>query len=113
MTSIFKRVDDAMETLSPTVAYALAPYLGTLPDTFITYQLIDGTPEQNADNAETLRVYRVQVSICSKSGLDSLPNVDTAMTAAGFEKSTERQLPKAEDSGHYILAKDYVYVESL
>jgi hypothetical protein len=112
-TSIFKRIDDALETLSPAVAYAMAPYLGTLPDTFITYQLIDGVPEQSADNVEKLRGYRVQVNICSKSGLDTLPDVNTAMTAAGFKKGPERPLPKAQDTGHFILAKDYFYLEDV
>ena len=112
MTSIFKRVDDAIETLSPAVAYALTPYLGTLPSTFISYQLIDGVPEQRADNVEKLRTYRVQVNICSTSGLDTLPAVDAAMVAAGFTKGPERQLPKA-DTGHFILAKDYYYLEDV
>jgi hypothetical protein len=113
MTSIFKRVDDALETISPAVAYAMAPYLGTLPATFITYQLIISPPEQSANNAETLRSYTVQVNIYSQSGLDSLPDVDAVMTVAGFKKGPWRQLPKNVESGHYGLAKDYVYVESI
>jgi hypothetical protein len=115
MTTVFERVDDALATLSP-VPYALKPYLtadgAELPATFIDYQLIDSPPEQHADNAETERSYLVQVTIWDTTGLVSLPNVDAAMIAAGFKKSNERQLPKDPQSGHYGLAKDYVYLDS-
>lgn len=112
MTTIFERVNTALSTINPAVPFAMAPYKSstTLPDTYLAYQLIDGSPEQAADDAETERSYLVQVSIFSRGGLVTLPDVDTAMTAAGFEKSTERQLPQDQATGHYGLAKDYVYV---
>ena len=110
MTTIFARVNNALATLSPAVSFAMAPYLGDLPATFISYQLISGIQEQAADDAETLRSYRVQVNICSTSGLNTLPNVDAAMVAAGYTKGPERQLPKDQDTGHFILAKDYFYM---
>jgi len=111
MTTIFERVTTALNTLSPAIPFALGVYKTTsaLPATFIAYQLIDGTPEQHADNAETERAYLVQVSIYARAGLVSLPDVDTAMLAAGFQKGPERQLPEA-DTGHFGLAKDYVYL---
>ena len=108
MSTIFERVDDARAAISPAVDYAMAPYKGTLPDQFVTYQLIDGSPEQHADDAETERAYLVQVSIWSKTGLASIPNVDTAMLAAGFKKRSERQLPQDQNTGHYGLAKEFV-----
>jgi hypothetical protein len=112
MTTIFERVTTALNTLSPAVPFALAPYEGaTLPDTFIAFQLIDSPPEDHADNVEIARSYLVQVSIYSKTGLVSLPNVDAAMVAAGFAKGPMRQLPKDQATGHYGLAKDYVYLE--
>jgi hypothetical protein len=112
MTAILDRVSTALNTLSPAVPFALAPYKSaTLPDTYIAYQLITGTPEQHADDAETHRSYLVQVSIWSKAGLANLPNVNAAMLAAGFEKSGERQLPQDQETGHYGLAKDFVYLE--
>ena len=112
MTTIFERVNTALNTLSPAVPFALAPYksVSALPDTFIAYQLIDGAPEQHAENVETLRSYLVQVSIYARDGLVSIPNVDAAMTAAGFQKGSERQLPQDTETGHYGLAKDYVYL---
>lgn len=109
MTTIFERVATALATLAP-VPYALAPYKGTLPSQYVTYQLVTGSPEQHADDAETERSYLVQVTIWSTGGLVSLPNVDAAMLAAGFQKSDERQLPQDPDSGHYGLAKDFSYL---
>jgi len=111
-TTIFERVKTALSTLSPAVAYSLAPYKSntTLPDTFITYQLIISLPEQNADDGETERSHLIQVSIFSRTGLVSLPNVDAAMLAAEFEKGRERQLPQDPQTGHYGLAKEYIFV---
>ena len=108
MTTIFELVNDALATLSP-IPFALKPFLstGSLPDVFIDYQLIDGSPEQSADNAETERSYLVQVTTWSINGLVVLPDVASAMVAAGFQRSTERQLPK--DGEHFGLAQDYVY----
>jgi len=111
MTTIFEYVNDALETLSPAIPFAMKPYVGELPDTFIDYQLVNGSPEQHADNVETGRSYVVQVSIWSVDGLASLPNVDAAMVAAGFQKGTERQLNTDPKTGHFGLAKDYVYFE--
>jgi hypothetical protein len=114
MTSIFARVASALATISPSVPYAQAPYLsadGSLPDTYLAFQLITSPPAQHADDAETQRAYLVQVSIYSRSGLESLPDVDGAMSAAGFQKGDFRNLPKDSESGHFGLAKDYHYLE--
>ena len=108
MTTIFERVDDALAAISPAVPYAMAPYKGELPDQYVVYQLIDSPPEQHADDAETERSNLVQVTIWSRSGLVSVPDVDTPMIAAGFAKSNVRQLPQDPQTGHYGLAKEYV-----
>jgi len=111
MTTIFERVKTALSTISPAVPFSLAPYKATtLPATFLAYQLIVSVPEQNADDAETERSYLIQVSVYSKTGLVSLPDVDTAMLAAGFEKGRERQLPQDPATSHYGLAKEYSYL---
>jgi len=111
VTTIFERIKSAMDTLSPSVPHALAPYKGaTLPDTYVVYQLLPSGAEQHADGAETERSYLVQVTVWSKSGLISLPNVDSVMIAAGFMKSSERQLPQDKETFHYGLAIDYLYL---
>jgi hypothetical protein len=112
MTTILERVKSAMDTLSPAVPHALAPYEGaTLPDLYIVYQLLPSPPAAHADNVEIARAYYVQVSIYNRTGLVSLPDVDTAMIAAGFQKGSLRQLPKDQTTGHHGMAKDYVYLE--
>ena len=111
MTTVFEQASTALATLSPAIPYAPAQYVmangADLPDTFIVFLLVSGSPEQHADNAETQRSYRVQVSIYSRSGLGTLPNVDAAMLAAGFRKNPERQLPFDQETRHFCLAKDY------
>jgi hypothetical protein len=109
---IYELVKAALASLSPAVPFALAPFKGTgaLPDQYIAYQLIGSPPEQSADNAETERSYLVQVTIWSRAGLAVLPNVDAAMSAAGFQKGNQRQLPQDSKTGHYGLATDYVYL---
>jgi len=114
MTTIHERVKAALDTLSPAIPYALGQYLTStgadLPDTFITYIEVSGVPEQHADNVETLRIYRVQVSIYARAGLVSLPDVDTAMLAAGFTRGPERQLAYDKETRHFGLAKDDFYL---
>ncbi len=117
MTTIFQRVNDALATLSPAIPFGMDTYQQTgssaLPSQYITYQLVNGVPAQHADNAETERGYRVQVNIMSTTGLAVLPDVNTVMVAAGFTKGPERPLPKNDATGHYVLAKDYFYLENL
>jgi hypothetical protein len=115
MTTIFERVSSALSTVSPLVPFSVAPYLsadGSLPDVFISYQLITSNPEQHADNAETSRSSLVQINLFARAGFVSMPNVLPAMTLAGFQRSAVRQLPK-QDSGHFGLAEDYVYHEGV
>jgi hypothetical protein len=114
MTMIFERVKTALNTITPAVPHKVAPYkaTGELPDQYLAYQLITGTPEQHADDEEKERSYSIQISIFSRGGLVALPDVDTAMIAAGFQKGPERQLPQDRETGHYGLAKDYSYLQT-
>jgi len=114
MISIFARVKNALDTLSPAVPHALAPYKtsGDLPDLFIAYQLITSPSEQSADNGETERSYLMQVTIWNRAGLALLPDVTTAMITAGFRAGAFRQLPQDPSTGHYGLAKEFVYLET-
>jgi hypothetical protein len=111
MTTIFEHVETALNTLAPAIPHALSVYKtangADLPDTFIAYTLVTGDAAQHADDAETLRVFRVQVSIYARAGLVSLPDVDAAMLAEGFTKGPERQLPYDQETRHFGLAKDY------
>ena len=108
MTTIFERVDDALTAVTPSIPYAMGSFKGTLPDQYVVYQLIVSPAEQHADDQETERSNLVQVTIWSRTGLVSIPDVDTPMKAAGFIKSNERQLPQNPSTGHYGLAKEFV-----
>jgi aminoglycoside phosphotransferase (APT) family kinase protein len=106
----FAAVETALATLG--VPFACGRYVTAsgsgLPDTFMVYSLVSSVPALHADNTERERWERVQVAVYSRAGLASLPDVDGAMTAAGFQRGAARQLPYDEASGHYGLALDYV-----
>lgn len=78
-----------------------------LPDLFIVYGLVSAAAEQHADDAETLRFYRMQVSIYSRAGLTSLPDTDTALFAQGFRFARESTIDFNPETGHYGLAREY------
>jgi hypothetical protein len=111
MITIFERVESALNTLSPAVPYALSPYKGTLPDLYIVHQLINSPAVSHFDNAEAARDNIVQITIWNKAGLAVLPDVDTAMKSAGFQKGDMHQLPQDPATLHYGLAIDYHYFE--
>jgi hypothetical protein len=82
-----------------------------LPALYLVYFLISSPPLQHADNAETARSYHVQVSIYSQTGLNSLPDVTGAMTAAGFTRGPEWELPYNQLTRHYGLALEFYWME--
>ena len=94
-------------------AYLMATPWVNLPDQYITYQLIDMSPLQHADNEETLRDELIQVTVRSRSGLAGLPDVIGAMTAAGFMFSDGRELEYDPDGRHFGIAFDFDYVRDL
>lgn len=116
MTSIFERVAGALGTLSPAVPYRAEVFLtdsgDDLPNLFITYALVSSPPVLSADNAEVERTYRVQITINTRAGLNSLPAVKPAMVEAGFIPSSFRQLPFDPVSRHFRMAHDYIYLEN-
>jgi hypothetical protein len=112
MTTIFERVNAALSTISPAVPHSAAPYKGSLPDAYITHQLINSPPEQHADNVETERSYTMQINLWDKADIPSTIKVDAAMLAAGFMKGDVRQLPQDPQTHHYGLAIEYFYLET-
>lgn len=112
MTTIFERVETALGTVSPAISFASAPYKGTLPNAYVTHQLINSPAEQHADGEETERSYTMQLNFWDKAGIPSTTNVDAAMNAAGFMKSNVRQLPQDAQTHHYGLAVEYVYLDT-
>jgi hypothetical protein len=84
-----------------------------LPDTFLVYQMISNPAIQQADDDETLRGYRVQVSYYSRTGLAGVPDIDGAMKTAGFTRLPGRELPYNEKTRHFGLALDYHFLEEI
>lgn len=111
--TIWERVKAALIGLDvPMAANAYIPATGKeRPDLYLVYFLIVSPPLQHADNRETLREYAVQVSIYSRSGLTGLPDVESAMLAAGFMFEAQRELPYNPETRHYCLAMDFNFVE--
>ncbi len=111
--TIWERVKTTLTSLS--VPMAASHYLvasgEALPDVFLVYFLVSNPPVQHADNAEVMQMYRMQVSCFSRTGLTSLPDVKSAMVAAGFIRAGAVELPFDQESGHYGLALDFVYQE--
>ena len=109
MTDVFVLAQTALNTLTgiPSGADVILNLDGSIPDTYVVYDVVSAAPTQHADNAETERLFRVQVSIYCRDGYSAMPNVDGAMLAAGFSRGDWRQLPRDESTGHFALAKDY------
>jgi len=111
--TIWERVKTALTGLGvPMAANVYISGTGNeLPNLFLTYFLVSSPPEQHADDAETLRSYRMQISIYQRAGLVSLPDVDSAMVAAGFTRGPQREIPYNQLTRHFGLALEYVYLE--
>lgn len=112
--TIWERVHDALETLNlPCAANKFKADSGdNLPDLFMVYFLVSAPPIQHADNEEKIREYTVQVNVFSRDGLINLPDVDGAMTAAGFMKGAVREIPIDAETGHYGLGTEFSLSES-
>ncbi len=109
---IWQIVSDALNVLGyPLAANTMIIETGgQLPDLYLVPQLISSPPVLHADNIETMRMYRVQVSIYSRDGLSGLPaSVKAAMTSAGFTASSMREIPYNPDTRHFGLAMDFIY----
>jgi hypothetical protein len=107
MSDPYTLTTTAIATLAlPYAADANRSSLGTpLPDTFIVYRRISSAPQQSADDAETERFCRMQLSVFSRSG--TMPETDAAMKAQGFRYARETELAYDDQTGHYGTAREY------
>ncbi len=116
MSTIWEMTYTVLSGLGVQVAadqYLAATPAADLPDTYMTYEVIDLMPLEHADDAATLSQETVQVNIWSRAGLVGLPDVIGAMTSAGFMFSSGRELDYDPDGRHYGIAFDFEYVRSL
>jgi hypothetical protein len=116
MATIWELTQTALTALSLPVSagdYLADTPGGDLPDTYLVHTVIDITPEQHADDAETLRNWLVQVSVYRRAGLAGMPDVIGAMTGAGFLFIAGRQLDYDIETRHHGIALDFEYLEEL
>lgn len=111
MATIWDVTQEALSGLGvPVVANALIVASGaSLPDVFVVYSLVSSPPIKWADDFETMRFYRMQVSIYSRNGLTDLPDVSDAMVAAGFARGPMRELPYNQETRHFGLALEFIF----
>jgi hypothetical protein len=109
MTDIYELTATAIATLGE--EHAADAYVTdegvAIPDLYIVYTEVTGTPRQHADDAETERFYRMQVSIFCRDGLVGLPDVERAMIAQGFNYAGDIKIPYNDETRHFGLAKDF------
>lgn len=90
------------------------PAGATLPETFITYFLVDNPNSSFADNVATSRKTRIQLTLYSKKPTIK-QNADelfkSVMLSAGFLRIGGRDLPFNSNTGHYAYTCDYRYYE--
>lgn len=110
--TIWERIAAALSGLTvPVCAGAWTGTTKTIPATYVVYSLVVSVPEAHADDREALRSYQVQVSVYSRAGLVGLPDIDSAMIAAGFVPGAQRELPFDQQTRHYGIALEYEYLE--
>ena len=114
MASISNITYTALAALGYTVAVQ-GTMQGTLPDTFITYQILDENDVSHADNEPTAGETLVQTALYSKDPAIIQAAKDTLtapMKAAGFMRGSGRALPYDKDTGHFGYVLDFRYYES-
>jgi hypothetical protein len=114
MASIWEITEDALDGLGLPLAAntMIMPSGQELPDQYLVYQLISNPPQLHADDLETLRSYRMQVSFYSRTGLATTPaQVETAMLAAGFTRIEGRELPYNLQTRHFGVSMDFNFLE--
>lgn len=111
--SIWARVEAALQPLSLPLAanVYIAKTSNELPNTYLVYFLVSNPAVQHADDRETLRTYRVQVNLFTRSGLSAMPDVNGAMTAAGFRRGAARELAYDKNTRHFGLAMEFLFLE--
>ncbi|MDP4095472.1 hypothetical protein OIN60_01525 [Paenibacillus sp. P96] len=85
-----------------------------LPETFVTYQVIDTPDVSHADNLPTAWTVRIQVALYSKKpaikqGAEAA--IRDVMLPADFMRIGGRDLPYSQATGHYAYTCDYRYYD--
>lgn len=115
MTNIYALVNDTLKTLGhPVREQGTYKATDTLPETHVTYQLIDSPNNSHADNTPTSQTTWIQVALYSKKpALKQVADaaIKAAMLPAGFLRVGGRDLPFNAATGHYAYACDYRFYD--
>ena len=115
MTTIFEKVEAALNTLSPAIPWAYKQYQTasgqSLPDTYLVYSLVSSPPTEHADDVESLREYTVQVSTYKVGSMVGRPDVVAVMVSSGFMAGSLRETSNYPDSTHFGLSQEFTYLE--
>ena len=87
----------------------------TLPETFITYQVVDQTDKSHADNQATSQVIAVQLMFYSQRPAivqQADQTLKALMLPAGFLRAGGRALPFDADTQHYGYVTTYNFYDS-
>lgn len=113
MATIWKITSDALTPLGLPMAMGVyrVNSVAKYPDTYLVYKNIADVGQSHADNEENSRQYLIQVSYFSVDGLNGMPDIGAAMTAAGFTRGAARELEQNTATGHFGYAMDFYYLE--
>lgn len=116
MDNIYKKIVDTLESLGYTIREQGTYRSGeTLPETFITFFVLDSLDISHADNKPTGITYRVQVTFYSKKPLlvqEADTIIKNLMIPADFMRVSGKPLPYNKETGHYAWTTDYRLYES-
>ncbi len=117
MTNIYELIYDTLVLLDyPVREHGTYAENDKLPETFVTYQIIDSPNNSFADNQPTSQTIRVQVNLYSKrpsikQGADTV--LKNIMLPVGFMRVGGRDLPYDLKTGHYGYTCDYRYYSTV
>lgn len=116
MTDIYNLIYSTLSALGyPVKEQGTYSENDTLPETFITYQIIDSPNNSFADNQPTSKTTRIQLAFYSKKPALKQSADETfkgIMLPAGFLRAGGRDLPYDHNTGHYGYTSDYRFYES-
>lgn len=116
MIDIYAHIFDTLSALGyPVREHGTYAPNEKLPNTHVTYQVIDSLNNSHADNEPTSQTTRVQVNLYSqdpaiKQGADA--TLKGVMLPAGFLRVGGRDLPFDQKTGHYGYTCDYRFYDA-
>ena len=116
MSNIYKKIYDTLVHLGyPVREQGTYGDDEVLPETMITYQLVDDPDSSHYENIPTSKIPRFQVVLYTKNPAikqSADKTLRSVLLPAGFMRASGRDLPFNKDTGHYGYVSDYRYFET-